>query len=110
MKTQLDALKTSERKARLDGFKTKVVNVPAGFSDKVIAVAEKLADVSNCEFSDKSGQKSTVSALDAFADILSAGFNDKNALERSIYQPEDDFADKGGKEKSASWGDVMAKF
>lgn len=94
--------KESEVKNFTDRFADKI---PAGVQDNVKAIAEKLSESGECEFSDgaKSEKKS---ALEAFADVLDAMAVVKPEVTQQVFNSSE-FSDKG--EKPFNWNEISSK-
>lgn len=106
MQMELKSLKEQNRRARIDAFNAKVgERIPKGVKDKVNALAEKFADSEPCEFSDDKGGKTSVPALDAFADILACGFQTDQEITKTVFEA-DEFSDT---ENGANKENVGAK-
>ena len=109
MQAELKSLKEQNRKARLDAFSAKISGrIPEGVKAKVDALAEKFADCEPCEFSDGNGGKTSVSALDTFAEVLSCGFKADEKITQSVFDA-NEFSDDAGKGKENFGAKIASK-
>ena len=111
MAARCERLEKEAKTARVKNVTDKFSDViPANLMPKVKAVAEKLADCSECEFADDAGNKKA-SALEIFADVL-LGMKEQqktNSVLESQFEA-GEFSDKGtsGKER-VNPADIAAK-